>query len=168
MLVTYLLILAVVVAVLYGSYRALSGGTPVAAEDYRALLLRICELTGARAVELASALDGTSSSVAATTPGSLPRSADAALGEAAAAIRKHLGGYHEQLGRLESEARGAELDQLETARGLLTAAVEDLAWACRLIEGGAYGTNTGIQGAVAHLREHADACLAAASSGLGG
>jgi hypothetical protein len=166
-LLTYLLILAVVVAVLYASYRALSGGTPVAAEDYRAVLLRICDLTGARAAELASALEGTSPSSAVANPGASPRPTDAALGEAAAAFRKQLGGYHEQLGRLETEARGAELDRLETARSLLTAAVEDLAWACRLIEGGAYGTNTGIQGAVTHLREHAGACLDAAASALG-
>jgi hypothetical protein len=167
-LLTYLLILAVVIAVLYGSYRALSGGAPVAPEDYRTVLLRISDLTRTRAGELTSALDAAGSSAAAVSRGSPNRTADATLTEAVSAIRKLLGGYHEQLGRMETEAHGAELEQLETARSLLTAAVEDLAWACRLIEGGAYGTNTGIQGAVTHLREHADACLDASASPLRG
>ena len=56
MLITYVLILAVVVVVLYGSYRALAGGEAVAADDYRALLARLCEFTSRRATELGEAL----------------------------------------------------------------------------------------------------------------
>jgi hypothetical protein len=163
--ITYILVLVVVIAVLYGSFRALSGGEPVAAEDYRTVLSRICEFTAARAAELTAAM-GDPRPAAAASSGVQERSVSDPLVEAAAAARKKLGGYHQQLARVETDAGGAEREQLETARSLLTAAVEDLAWACRLIEGGTYADNPGISGAVAHLREHADACLEATTAAL--
>jgi hypothetical protein len=155
---TYGLVLLVVVAVLYGSFRALGGGEPVAAEDYRTVLARLCEFTAARATELGAALVD-----AAERPAAGGRPAADALVEVAGGARKKLGGYHQQLARIESDASGAERVELEAARTLLTAAIEDLAWACRLVEGGTYRDNPGIQGAVARLREHAGECLDEAS-----
>ncbi|HEY6379304.1 MAG TPA: hypothetical protein VI316_08995 [Candidatus Dormibacteraeota bacterium] len=164
-MLTYVLILLVVIAVLYGSFRALSGGAPVAAEDYRTVLSRICEFTSTRAAELDAALEAAQAAPARDTEAARGSPGDA-LVEAAAAGRKQLGGYHQQLARLETDAAGPELEQLQTARDLLTAAVEDLAWACRLIEGGSYADNPGISGAVAQLREHAQACLGATAPAL--
>lgn len=159
-MLTYVLILLVVTAVLYGSFRALSGGAPVAAEDYRTVLSRICEFTSARAAELDAALQAAEAEPLRGTAAARRGPGDP-LVEAAAAGRKKLGGYHQQLARLQPDAGGPELEQLQTARDLLTAAVEDLAWACRLIEGGSYADNPGISGAVTQLREHARACLGA-------
>lgn len=160
-MLTYVLILAVVVAVLYGSYRALAGGEAVAADDYRAVLARLCGFTWGRANELSAAL-----AVPPPAPGGGERIVDP-LVEVAGSARKHLGGYHQQLTTVETAARGAEREDLETARGLLAAAIEDLAWACRMIEGGTYRDNPGIQAAVAQLREHGDACLRAAAPLVG-
>ena len=150
-----------VVAVLYGSFRALGGGEAVPAEDYRGLLLRLAEYTSTRAGELSEALAAPAPAggrEAATNAGG--RVADP-LVETAASARKKLGGYLQQLNRVESSAGGEERDRLEGSRTLLAAGAEDLAWACRLIEGGTYRDNTGLQRAVAELREHATQCLEA-------
>lgn len=146
-----------VVAVLYGSFRALGGGEPVPAEDYRALLGRLLEYTTTRAAEIASAIDEPRP---ARTPqeGESGRAAVDPMIEIAGAARKKLGGYMQQLNRIESDAAGEDADRLQGARTLLSAGIEDLAWACRLMEGGTYRDNTGLQRAVAELREHAGRC----------
>ena len=158
-MLTYLLVLAVVVIVLYGSFRALGGGAEVAADDYRTVLARLCEFTGNRADELRTAL-------ASSPPGpaaSAGRAPTDPLAETAKSARKSLGGYHQQLGRLESDASGEDRERLESARALLTAAVEDLAWACRLVEAGTLRDNPGMAGAVEALRSHGEQCLLAAA-----
>jgi hypothetical protein len=119
----------------------------VTAEDYRTVLARIGEFTDDRAAELDAALrDATG------TP----------LVEAANGARKKLTGYQEQLGRLDPDVEGAERDQLESARSLLSAAIEDLGWACRMIEAGNHGDNPGVQRAVTELRGAAAQCITAA------
>lgn len=143
-MVTYVVVVVVVAAVLYLSFRALGGGAPVAAEDYRTVLARIADFTTARAVELDAAL--------AAAP-------DAPAAEAAAGARKKLTGYQEQLTRLELDAEGPERDALESARTLLSAAIEDLGWACRMLEAGNHAGNPGVQRAVAELRAAAAECL---------
>ncbi|HZS16007.1 MAG TPA: hypothetical protein VFC09_15545 [Candidatus Dormibacteraeota bacterium] len=143
-MITYVIVVLVVIAVLYLSFRALGGGTAVTPEDYRTVLARIGEFTASRATEIGDAL-GTAQEV-----------------EAANAARKKLTGYQEQLGRLEPDVDGAERDVLESARSLLSVAIEDLGWACRMLEAGNHGDNQGVQRAVAELRSAAGDCVAAA------
>jgi len=146
-MLTYVIVILVVIAVLYLSFRALGGGGGVTAEDYRTVLARIGEFTAARAAELDEAL---------LTLRGTP------LVEAANAARKKLTGYQEQLGRLEPDAEGSERDLLESARSLLSVAIEDLGWACRMVEAGNHAGNQGVQAAVAELRSAAAGCIAAA------
>jgi hypothetical protein len=165
--VTYVVVVLVVVAVLYGSFRALGGGAPVPAEDYRVVLGRLAEFTTARVAELEAALERP------RTPPAGPSNAAARapvdpLVETASEARKKLTGYRQQLARLEVEATGDELETLSSARSLLGAAVEDHAWVCRLLEGGTYHENPGIQDAVTALRDHGRRCLEAAASLLAG
>jgi hypothetical protein len=145
--ITYAAVVLVVIAMLYLSFRALGGGSAVTAEDYRTVLARIGEFTGTRAGELDAAMRSLQG-----TP----------LVEAATAARKKLTGYQEQLGRLEPDVEGAARDELESARSLLSAAIEDLGWACRMIEAGNHGGNPGVQRAVAELRGAAAECITAA------
>jgi len=131
---TYAIVLLVVAAVLYGSFRALGGGAePVPADDYRQLLRRIAQYTSERVVEL-----------------------DAALSRQRPAPSPTL--------RPDADP----LEVLGSARALLTAAIEDQSWACRLLEGGSYRENPGIQDAVAALRDHSARCMEAAASVLAG
>jgi hypothetical protein len=141
-MLTYVLVILVVIAVLYFSFRALGGGTAVTPEDYRTVLARIGEFTAARAADLDASLDA----------------------ETASAARKKLTGYQEQLSRLEPDAGGDahEQDVLQSARSLLSVAIEDLGWACRMVEAGNYDDNQGVQRAVGELRSAAAECLAAA------
>jgi len=141
-MLTYILVILVVIAVLYFSFRALGGGTAVTSEDYRTVLARIGEFTAARAAELDASLDA----------------------ETANAARKKLTGYQEQLSRLEPESSGEEheRDVLLSVRSLLSVAIEDLGWACRMVEAGNYNDNQGVQRAVGELRSAAAECIAAA------
>jgi hypothetical protein len=162
-MITYVVVVLVVVAVLYGSYRALGGGTAVAPEDYRTVLARIGEFSAARAAEIDGALQADADRDRAS------RAAEAdPLVAAASAARKKLTGYQEQLGRLEPDATGAERDVLESARSLLSAGIEDLGWACRMLEAGNHGDNQGVQRAVAELRAAGAECIAASHRLLGG
>jgi len=153
---TYVLVVLVVVAVLYGSFRALGGGgEPVAAEDYRTALSRLSEFTAARADELREALAEPAPPTVPARPGEDP------MAEAAGAARRKLGAYLQQLSRLDCRADDeAERVRLDAARSMLEAAVEDLGWGCRMVEAGVYRDNPGIQRAVALLREHGEDCLA--------
>jgi len=159
-MLTYVLVIVAVAAMLYLSFRTLGGGAPVAAEDYRTVLRRLREFTAARAAELSDALE-----LAASTP----RAAAGAdpLVAAATGARKKLTGYQEQLARLEPDATGEERDLLESARALLSAGIEDLGWACRMVEAGNHGDNPGVQRAVAELRAAAGECVEAAGRLLG-
>ncbi|HXA27793.1 MAG TPA: hypothetical protein VN193_03510 [Candidatus Angelobacter sp.] len=141
-MITYVVVVLVVILVLYLSFRTLGGGTTVTPEDYRTVLARIGEFTAARAAELDGSLTA----------------------ETATAARKKLTGYQEQLGRLEPDAAegSAERDVLESARSLLSAAIEDLGWACRMLEAGNHDDNPGVQRAVTELRAAAAGCIDAA------
>ena len=162
-MITYVVVVLVVAAVLYLSFRALGGGAPVAADDYRTVLARIGEFAAARAAELDEALQQ-----AATRPRDPQAAAEAdPLVAAATAARKKLSGYQEQLSRLEPDAEGAERDALDSARSLLSAGIEDLGWACRMLEAGNHAGNPGVQRAVAELREAATECLEAAAGLVG-
>jgi hypothetical protein len=151
-MITYVVVVLVVILMLYLSFRALGGRAAVTPEDYRTVLARIGEFTAARAAELDEALR------TATGP---------PLAETATAARKKLTGYQEQLSRLEPDAEGAERDVLESARSLLSVAIEDLGWACRMIEAGNHGDNQGVQRAVAELRAAAADCVTAAQRLVG-
>lgn len=162
-MVTYVVVVLVVAAVLYLSFRALGGGAPVAAEDYRTVLARIGEFTAARGAELDEALRAVADR---------PRDPQAAaqadpLVAVAGAARKKLSGYQEQLSRLEPDAEGAERENLDAARSLLSAGIEDLGWACRMLEAGNHAGNPGVQRAVAELRAAAAECLEAATGLVG-
>jgi hypothetical protein len=142
-MITYVVVVLVVALVLYLSYRALGGGTAVTSEDYRTVLARIGEFSAARAAEIEPALQSDSLVAAATAAG------------------KKLTGYQEQLARLEPDATGAERDVLDSARSLLSSGIEDLGWACRMLEAGNHDDNQGVQRAVAELRAAGVECIAA-------
>jgi hypothetical protein len=164
---TYAVALLVVLAVLYGSFRALGGGhEPVPAEDYRQLLRRIAGYTAERIDELDAVL-GRPRPAAAVVQGASRVPADP-LVEVGAEVRKKLTGYRQQLSQIEVSAGGAELEVLGSARTLLTAAIEDHSWVCRLLEGGSYRENPGIQDAVVALRDHAARCMDAVDGVLSG
>jgi hypothetical protein len=150
-LLTYTAVFVVVAAVLYVSFRALSGGEPVAAEDYRTALVRIAGFVSDRA-RLIEPLTG---QVAADPPG-----------EVASAARKALSGYQQRLSALETDVSGSEREALETARSLLSAAIEDYGWACRMLEAGNHRDNLGVQRAIAALCEHGSECLRTATAVL--
>jgi hypothetical protein len=163
-MLTYVAVLLLVLAVLYGSFRVLGGGDePVPVEMYRELLGRLRELAAGRAAELAGALERSRLPALASTP-----SRADPLAEAAAEVRRKLTGYRHQLERVEVAATGDELDGLTSARALLAAAIEDHAWACRLLEGGSHRENPGVQDAVAALRAHGGRCLEAVEDLLAG
>ena len=148
-MLTYIVIIVVVIAVLYGSFRALGGGgEPVSAEDYRGMLARI---VGA-ATDAESALDSTDAGRHAT--------------EAAAALRKRLSADREQLIQVAWDQGAADRDQLDSARALLAAGLADLLWACRIIESEGFRDNPGLQDAVTALRDHARRCLEASDQAL--
>lgn len=152
-MITYVAVVLVVILVLYLSFRALGGGTAVTAEDFRTVLARIGEFTAQRAADVEEALRGNG--------GGTPA-------EVASASRKKLTGYQEQLSRLEPDVvEGPERDVLDSARALLSAAIEDLGWACRMIEAGNHGDNQGVQRAVAALRSAAGDCITAAQRLVG-
>jgi hypothetical protein len=162
-MLTYVVVVLVVIAVLYLSFRALGGGTAVTPEDYRTVLARLGEFTAARAAEL----DGALSADTARTDESRRKEADP-LVAAATAARKKLSGYQEQLSRLEPDGGSDDHDVLQSARSLLSAAIEDLGWACRMLEAGNHNDNPGVQRAVAELRSAGAECIAAAQRLLGG
>jgi hypothetical protein len=162
---TYVVVLLVVVAILYGSFRALGGGVdPVPAEDYRQLLRRFAGYTAERIGEL----DALLAQPRAAAPEETSRGPADPLVETGAQVRKQLTGYRQQLARIEASAAGDELEVLSSVRALLTAAMEDESWVCRLLEGGSYPENPGIQDAVAALRDHAARCMEAAWGALAG
>jgi len=144
--ITYIVVILVIIAVLYGSHRVPAGGSVVSAEDYRAALARLAEDTAGRAGELAAAL--------------ADASAAAPLDEAASSVRKALTGYQQRLAALEGAADDAERDGLDSARAMLGAAIDDYGWACRIVEAGTYRDNPGMQQAVTALCEHGDECIA--------
>jgi len=155
-MLTYLAVLAAVVLLLYVCYRALSGAQPRSARESRHVLGRLAELTLARAGELGDALAAAAPAEIGERPVADP------LVAAAAVLRPRLAAYLEQLGQLESSASGEEGDLLDGVAALVAGAAEDLVWACRMIEGGGYRENPGIQRAVTVLLEHSAECLSAA------
>ncbi len=157
-MLTYVVVFVVVVAVLYLSFRALGGGAPVTPEDYRTVLERLAEFTAQRAAELDEAIHAADS-----RPRDPRRTQADPLVEVAAQARKKLTGYQEQLTRLEPDAEGDERDRLEATRALLSAGVEDLGWACRMLEAGNHADNPGVRRAVSELRAAAAECLEAAA-----
>lgn len=144
-MVVYVAVIAVVALMLVVSYRALAGGQLLGEADYRVVLERLSEFTRTRAGELGAAL-------AASDVGS---EQEDILTAAAIEIRKKLSSYQQQLGMFDTGV-GEDLD---AACYVLSTAIEDLGWACRMIEPGTYRTNPGIRAAVATLREHAEDCL---------
>jgi hypothetical protein len=150
-MLTYVVVILVVAAMLYLSFRALGGGADVAAEAGRVTLARVCEGAAASAAELEAALRGE----------------PAALAAAATALRKRVSGYQDQLGRVEVGDDEAERDVLDSARTLLSAGIEDLGWACRMLEAGNHAGNPGVQRAVVELRGAATECLVGAARLLG-
>ena len=165
-MLTYAIVLLVVVAVLYGSFRALGGGhEPVPAGDYRQLLRRLHGYTAERMAEPDAVLERPRP-VPVAVPGSARTPADP-LVEGGAEVRRKLTGYRQQLAQIEVSAAGDELEVLTSVRTLLTAAIEDQSWVCRMLEGGSHRENPGIRDAVTALRDHAGRCLEAAASALG-
>ena len=152
MTLTYVIVGLVVVVILYASFRALGGGEPVAAQDYRTVLDRLAEFTSARAGDLRAALAGPPDPAA----------------EAAGAARKKLGGYLQQLSRIDVNASDEERPALDAARMELESAIEALGWACRMVEAGVYADNPGVQEAVATLQAHGGSGLDAVRSLLAG
>ncbi len=79
------------------------------------------------------------------------------------ATRRLLDGCAQQLQQLEPAALG---EPLLGVHALLSVAVDELAWALRLLQTPAYAGGAGMQAAVADLRAHAGRCLSEASGML--
>ena len=157
-MLTYVIVIVAVALVLYVSFRALSGGAePLAAEDYRGILARVLRSAETSADQVDAVL-GTPASDVVVSDGRKPMDP---LVETASGARKALSGYQQRLAQLETEAAGEERESLLGARALLSAAIEDYGWACRMLEAGGYRDNSGVREAVAVLRGHARDCLAA-------
>ncbi|MFN2451515.1 MAG: hypothetical protein ABR541_04100 [Candidatus Dormibacteria bacterium] len=152
-MLVYAVVIAALVGLLIISFRALSGGEVLTEADYHTVLVSLADFTSQRREELSAGL-------AAGRPAG--DTIDPAV-ETAVAARKKLAGYQQQLARFEA---GAE--RYEEARGLLSAAIEDLGWACRMVEPGTYWDNPGIQEAVAALRSHGGRCLVQSQALLAG
>jgi hypothetical protein len=155
--ITYIVVIVVIIAVLYGSYRLLAGGSPVGAEDYRTMLARLAQTALDSAQTLTTAIRD------AHLAGEQSSRADP-LVEAASGARKILTGCQQRLTALESDTVGDERESLEAARAVLAAAIDDCAWACRIVEAGTYRDNPGMQRAVDALLGHAHECLASVSA----
>ena len=152
-MLVYVIVIAALVVLLIVSFRALSGGEVLTESDYHTVLVSLATFTDQRREELSAAL----------AAGRPSRDAIDPAVETAGAARKKLAGYQQQLARFET---GAE--RHEAARGLLSAAIEDLGWACRMVEPGTYWDNPGIQEAVAALRSHGGRCLVESQALLAG
>lgn len=152
MLLYAVVILAVAVALL-GSYRALSGGEALGEDDYRMLLRRLVGATAERGTDLRDAL----TEPGADEPGADEPGVDDPLVDVATATRKRLSSYQQQLSQFETGVH----EGLDAHRSLLSMAIEDLGWACRMIEAGMYPDNPGIAAAVRELRQHSEECLGA-------
>jgi hypothetical protein len=139
-------VLALVVLVLIGAYRALGGGPPRAADS--AALLRTA------AAGLHAALTDLSESLA-TAP-----LAEQTTQSGRAREGRRTGAAARQI--LDS-LPGDELDeQAAAARALLDAAAEDTSWAWRMIAAGS--NSPGLTRAVEALRDHAAECCASADA----
>lgn len=143
----YVIVLVVVVLLLVAAYRSL-GGAASAAVDTPSLLRQLLE-------QVRTAIAG------------LPAGADAAPsasrdGAAQGAGRAAAAAQH-SLDSLPSVAQLSEQDS--AARALLAAAVEDAAWAARIVRAGS--TSPGLGAAAALLRDHATNCCDAAEDLLG-
>ena len=156
-MITYIVVIVVIIAVLYGSYRVLAGGSPVGAEDYGTVLARLAQTALDSAQTLTTAISG-------AHPSDEQCSRADPLVEAASGERKVLAGCQQRLAALESDAAGDERESLEAAGAVLAAAIDDCAWACRIVEAGTYRDNPGMQRAVDALLGHAHECLASVSS----
>jgi hypothetical protein len=139
-------VLALVVLVLVGAYRAL-GGAPPRATDSAALLTTV-------AAGLRTALADISESLAtASLSGQSNQAGSARDGRRTGAAAQQI------LDRLPT----GELDDRDAAvRGLLAAAAEDMSWAWRMIAAGI--TSPGISNAVEALRDHAAECCESADA----
>ena len=153
-MITYVAVIVVVAAVLFGSFRALAGGAPLASEGYREMLGTIAERVAARAAVVTAVL-------------AQPPTEPSRLGDVAAEARKVMAASQQDLGRLDTDPGGGAVAVLDSARALLSAAIEDYGWACRMLEAGTHRDNPGVQAAVAALMRHGDECLAAARGVVG-
>ena len=152
-MVTYTIAVAVVVVVLYASFRVLAAGQTAGTEDSGSVLERIHGVIGERADALAAALR-------AGSPAQSHGDGDP-LVETATAARKVVAGCQQRLAALQPREVN---DEAPSAWALLTAAADDYGWACRIIEAGTYRDNPGMQQAVDALVTHGEACLVAARS----
>lgn len=149
----YILVALVAVAVLWGAYRVL-GGAASRTSDSATLLRTVDAAARDAASTLRQALDRPAEPAAEPAPGV----------EAPRSIRRLLDGCAQMLERVDTGSLNhAQL----TAHELLSSAVDDLVWATRIAETAGFGTNSGMQRAVAELRAHADRCLVESAGVLG-
>lgn len=127
----YIVVALVAIAILWAAYRAF-GGPVSGPQDNAALIQRAAALAMAAAGELAE--------------GAAP----------ARPLRRSLEGCAQLLERVDTSQLDA--GQL-SSHSLVASAVDDLTWAARLLETASFGTNPGLQAAVASLRSHADQCF---------
>jgi hypothetical protein len=162
MLLTYLVVIAVVVAILWLAFRSLATSPAISADDYRTLLRRLAGTAAEGSSRLNAAVEARPAGA-----GTIQAPQGQPVGDVAAAARKQLAGILQQIAGLETSDLGTARDALAEARALLTTGVEDLAWACRLAESGSWNDNLGMRRAVDVLRAHGDASLEQALARLG-
>jgi hypothetical protein len=142
-MVIYIVVALLLVATLYGAYRALGRpSSPVAQPD--ALMQAVLRMARHVSVDLAA--------MAGSAGG---ETEDAAYTQEARAPRRALEGCAQSLERLDSNRLEPEL---AAAHGQLSQAVEELGWALRMSASPGYGRG-GLKLAITELRSSADRSL---------
>ncbi|MFN2569253.1 MAG: hypothetical protein ABR564_06595 [Candidatus Dormibacteria bacterium] len=143
----YVIAVAAFAVMLYASFRSLAM-QPAGGADHAAALGSLVDNVASGSRDVANNL--------ALTELSGHLEVDDALTAGARAGRKRLAAYEQQLARVEGGEAGPELRR---ARDLVASAVEDLSWACRLVESPGYSDSGGLQEAASGLAGHARRCL---------
>jgi len=133
----YVVTLAVVALVLFGSYRALGSSVP-SETDVALFVTNVHRWAG----EAADRLEFINSDAT-------PTDSDV---DAARDVRKKLSGYQQQLNRLVES---------QDERDPLSLAIESIGWACRMIETGGYQVNSGVRDAARELYRYGRGQLSA-------
>lgn len=154
-MVPYIIAGVVAIALLYGAYRTLGGSASQPVDSN--LLLRAVAKAAEQGLHEVDTLLNRESTLAG-------RSA-VQVASTAAAARRRVDGCSQQLQQVGT----AELDDAAAAvHALLSVGLDELSWCVRLLQAPAYAAATGLQDAVAALRDHAGRCIAEASEALGG
>lgn len=146
----YVVAVVVFAVILYVSFRSLAM-QPASGAANSSALETLLDTVAAGTLQVATSL--TLTEIASGAEGDDP------LAAGARSARRRLAGYEQAMARFEPRRISPPL--LE-ARDLLSAGVEDLGWACRMVESAGYRESAGLHDAVDALSHHARRCAAEA------